>query len=294
MKTANFLTTILALGFLGQSFLSAEPEDRGMVWKVESPTASVYLAGSVHILSFDDYPLPPPYESAYEASGKVVFELNMGDLFSLEKQTILQQSSRLPQGTTLEDVLRPDTLNSLEKYLQSREFSRSGFAGHQPWFVATTITTMELMHLGLSPMAGVDMHFYQRAIRDGKSTGALETLEYQLSLFSDLSMEEQDRFLQASLIEIDTINQELQTMLTYWRTGQADQLANFLNEGLAEFPTLKDSLLDERNRNWVAEIETFLAGEETVMVVVGAGHLVGENSVVELLEKNGHTPVRWE
>ncbi|MCC5789408.1 MAG: TraB/GumN family protein [Opitutales bacterium] len=138
------------------------------------------------------------------------------------------------------------------------------------------------------------MHYFQRASREGKSIGALETLEFQLSLFSDLSMEEQDRFLQACLIDIDTLNEELQNMLTYWRTGQTEELVSFLNEGLAEFPALKESLLDERNRNWIADIKTYLEGDETVMVVVGAGHLVGENSVVELLEENGFTPVRWE
>ncbi|MCC5789407.1 MAG: TraB/GumN family protein [Opitutales bacterium] len=101
MKIANLFSTIFALVFLGQSFLSAEPEDRGMVWKVESPTATVYLVGSVHILSFDNYPLPAPYESAYEASEKVVFELNMRCIFSRETSysaTILPSSRRHDLG----------------------------------------------------------------------------------------------------------------------------------------------------------------------------------------------------
>lgn len=293
MKIFPSLLPLTAFFILALSPLTADT-DRGMVWKLESPTATVFLAGSVHFLSPHDHPLPAPYETAYEASQKIVFETDMAELFSSSTQTLLHRASALPEGTTLSEVLEPETFAALNQFLEERELRLGNFAEKQPWHIATSLVSLELMLMGITPMSGVDMHFYQKARRDGKERGALESVEFQIGLFSGLSMAEQDRLLQSALVDIANLGEEMTTMVGHWRHGRTEDLAAYLIAGMEAFPELRQVVLDDRNRDWIPSIEAFLEGDQNVMVVVGAGHLVGPNSVIDLLERQGHTPVRRE
>ena len=294
MKRILVLLFLLVPALAGPRLAAGATEDIGMVWKVTSPSATVYLAGSVHFLSFKDHPLPAPYQSAYEKAGKILFELDMREVYSPENMAVMQNGSILPEGTRIEDVLQPETLRHLEKYAEARGLPKTSFSRQQPWYAAVTITTIDLMRLGITPAAGVDMHFFQKSQQDGKPIRGLETIAFQVGLFTSMSMEEQDLFLQSTLIDIETLDQAMDHMTMLWRTGQEEELANYLHEGLSDFPDLVESLLHQRNRNWIEDIETLLQGDQTAMVIVGAGHLVGEQSVIELLQENDFKVERWK
>ena len=268
--------------------------DRGMVWELESDSATVFLAGSIHVLSADDHPLPPAYEAAYQASDKIVFEIDPREMFSAEGMRAFERYAKLPEGKTLSEVLSPEAFDELQKYIEKRDFYMEGFSGQQPWSVGITLTSLELMQMGITPMSGVDMFFSRKARRDDKALGGLETMEFQARLFGELPMPEQEMFLRSTLSEIEVLQEDMGKMIRYWRKGKDDELAEFINVGLEEFPSLQQTFVDDRNRDWIPAIESFLEGDQNVMVIVGAGHLVGNNSVIELLEENGHSPVRRE
>ena len=62
-------------------------------------------------------------------------------------------------------------------------------------------------------------------------------------------------------------------------------------EGIDENPmfrSLNEKLLDERNFRMVDKIEGFLEDDDVCFMVVGAGHLVGENGIINLLAKKGY------
>jgi uncharacterized protein YbaP (TraB family) len=48
----------------------------------------------------------------------------------------------------------------------------------------------------------------------------------------------------------------------------------------------------DRNQRWLPQIEQLLHGEGNCLVIVGALHLVGEGGLLELLRKDGFTPVQ--
>jgi uncharacterized protein YbaP (TraB family) len=57
-------------------------------------------------------------------------------------------------------------------------------------------------------------------------------------------------------------------------------------------PALYESLLAARNRKWIPKIEALLNGDRNYLVIVGTGHLVGPDGVVELLRRAGITAVQ--
>jgi uncharacterized protein YbaP (TraB family) len=46
-------------------------------------------------------------------------------------------------------------------------------------------------------------------------------------------------------------------------------------------------MLDDRNEEWIDDMENLMK-EEATFFAVGAGHLGGENGVISLLEKAGY------
>jgi len=69
-------------------------------------------------------------------------------------------------------------------------------------------------------------------------------------------------------------------------------LESLLNDALREAPALYKRLLTDRNRAWVPAVEKLLQGDRDAIVIVGAGHLVGKESVVELLARKGFKPTQ--
>ena len=77
-------------------------------------------------------------------------------------------------------------------------------------------------------------------------------------------------------------------MIGAWREGNNDKLEKmFIADMQAEAPELYDSLLLQRNLNWIPQIESMLRDADTEFVLVGAAHLVGDQGLLELLSQKG-------
>ena len=77
-------------------------------------------------------------------------------------------------------------------------------------------------------------------------------------------------------------------LVKLWKAGNAKGLHELLFKSFKDYPDLYDRLLIQRNKKWVEEIETLMRENKNILFVVGAGHLVGPESVVDLLKKRGY------
>ena len=77
-------------------------------------------------------------------------------------------------------------------------------------------------------------------------------------------------------------------MLDAWAHGDVKGIARTFDRELSDSPALEQDLIRHRNANWSKWIEQRMAEPGTVMVAVGAGHLAGKNSVLELLKRDGY------
>jgi uncharacterized protein YbaP (TraB family) len=147
---------------------------------------------------------------------------------------------------------------------------------------------MELQKLGFVPQYGLDEHYYRRAKKDDKEIVAFETVEFQLDLLGGFSKAESEVFIKSTLRDIDKLKQEFADLIKAWKTGDSDALAKMLNEASEESPALFKRLVADRNQSWLARIQEAAAGDKNALIVVGAGHLVGNDSLVALLKKRGY------
>jgi uncharacterized protein YbaP (TraB family) len=158
----------------------------------------------------------------------------------------------------------------------------------RPWFAALTLVQLNLKQMGLDAESGVEQKLVARAAVDHKEILGLETIQQQLGMLSGLADKQQREFLLYSVEDMDRAKNDIDELIAAWRTGDTRTLAQLLTEGLDEYPDLYRPLTVDRNRQWLASIEKLLAERDDYLVVVGALHLVGKDSLIDLLQQHGH------
>jgi uncharacterized protein YbaP (TraB family) len=286
---------LLALLFMAAAALRADAQGRTnaspgktCLWAVEAGAHRVFLLGSVHFLRQDAYPLPAAMEAAYAESRVVVFETDIARMMDPSVMTRMLELGMYPPGQSLFDALGTDTRQRLERKLHETGLPAEAVAGLKPWVVALTLSSLEFMRLGFAPELGVDMHFFQRARNDGKKTDALEAVEQQLQLLAGMDAATQETFMAQTLQELELLPRMATDLVGYWASGQTEALHRLLFETIDRYPGVRDRMLARRNRAWLEKIEGLIRQEEAALVIVGAMHLIGPDSVVELLKKNGY------
>lgn len=269
---------------------SGVSSDRIPLWEVSRDGASIYLLGSVHVLRPESYPLNEALYEAFDAAEVVAFEVDLGA--AAEAAPMMMARGIFQGGQTLQTALPPDVYDDLAGRLGTLGMPIQSVAPMKPWLVGLTLNALSLQQVGFDPQLGVDMHFYQRGVRQGKRVIGLETMEDQINVFDSLTAEQQVEFLRGTLDEMDRATGQMEEIATVWATGDIERLSEMLNESLKDQPELTEKLLFERNRNWIPKIEELLAGDEPAIVIVGLGHMVGEGSVTELLSARGYTVER--
>ena len=257
------------------------------LWELHGKHNTVFLLGSIHVLRPGDYPLSPAVMQAYASSKALLMEINLADTDMEQLQAEMLTSAMLPEGKSLQEVLGPKRYARAESLARDVGVELATFDGFAPWFAAEAISQLQLLKLGFEPTAGVEMYFLERARSDGKSIAGLETAHDQIALFEGLSMEMQAEYLMSSLEQARELPKEVDDMVHAWQRGDTVWFDDQLQSELGKDPVLYQSVLGARNRKWIPKIEALLNDDKNYLVIVGTGHLVGRNSVIELLKKDG-------
>ena len=110
-------------------------------------------------------------------------------------------------------------------------------------------------------------------------------------MLDGLSAGDQERFLLYTMEDLDSLSGELDRLLVSWQRGDAAAVEAVLNESTAGRPDLAGmlrSFIDERNERMLRKMVGYLEGDGRYFVVVGAGHLVGENGLIARLGQKGY------
>lgn len=258
------------------------------LWELEGTASRVRLLGSIHFLRADDYPLPAPMDEAYRDADVLIMELDLDDLDPVESQAVLRRLSMDAEGRRLEALIGAAAYREASAKAAAIRIDLGTLADFEPWFAALQITQLRLGQLGFDPFFGIEARLVARARGDGREIIGLETLEAQLTALDSLSASDQRRFLMQTLDDAAEIEASLGDIIDAWRRGDVEALERDLLEGLADQPALYQRILVDRNRAWAEQIAALAddAGR-SYLVVVGALHLVGDDSVLALLEQQG-------
>lgn len=291
MKRLNRIAAaLLAAGSLATANSAEAQQARTLLYRVEGASgATVYMLGSIHLLTADAYPLPQPVQNAYADAERVFFETSLDSLMSRQQEMAMR--GMYPAGKSLRGEIPADLYAQVEAAVPS--LAAMGVTmpvvdRMEPWMVAMLFQAVEWQKAGMVPEHGVDMHFSGRAKQDQKPVGGLESVEFQLGLFDSMTPDEQVAFLRQTLESLPQVSDQMRRVVAAWRAGDAEAIDAIMNESMDESPALYARMLTDRNAAWVPQIEQMLRGGDDVLVVVGAAHLVGDDSVVEMLRQRGY------
>lgn len=268
---------------------SSEPSSPAF-WEVTKGKSTVYLMGSMHSGRPDFYPLPKEIETAFSSSEKLVVEVDITRLDPAASMQAVYKYAAMPAGKSLSSALSPELGALLEKHCKQHQVPCSAFEAFQPWFVAMQLVEAELKKTDFKPTLGIDWYFLGRA-RAVQDIDELETLDSQMKLFSQFSVEEQALFLKQTLLDLKESQSFLNEMAENWRRGNAAALEEQLLEPFREQKETKalfEALFTTRNQSMALAVERYLLGDEDVFFVVGAGHMVGKQGIVDLLTNKGY------
>ncbi len=254
-------------------------------YRINKGNEQHWLLGSIHAGKPSLYPLPDPVERAWQQSRALVMEVDMTHI-SQEQWQEMGAITRLVDGKTLKDHLPIDLYRRTLIAAGQNGLNESMLAPLRPWFAAITLTQAALERTGYRGEYGVDQHFAKRANDGGKPIVGLETLLEQLGYLASVG-DNQTLMLESTLDELPDIQQGFDAVMTAWQNGDQDTLINLLREEMAPPKLqawLEQTLLAERNRNWVKKWPS-LPNES--FIVVGALHLYGEHGLLALLEQQG-------
>jgi glycerophosphoryl diester phosphodiesterase len=259
------------------------------LWEVRGERNTVYLLGSVHMLTAADGALPDEMNEAYARSETLVMELDLNDAGLESSLGSMVDATMLPEDRSLSEILGSQLYAEFMARAAPLGIEPALAERLQPWFAALLLEQLTLAGSGLAADSGVDMQLAHRAQLDHKPIIALETAAEQLGYFSQLTQAQQVDFLRTTLHELDDEGSETATMVRAWRQGDVSELERLMREDAAKSPELYRVLTTERNRRWLPRIGGFLHARENYLVVVGALHLVGHDGLVELLRQQGYS-----
>jgi len=296
MKQLTWWALVWALGALpalaqtqpGRLAAAVRPATKGFVWTIERAGQTGWLVGSLHLMTPDAYPLPPFLESAFLSAQVLVEEADPDELKAPEAAAELVRRAFYPAGQSLEKHLSADTYRSIVERASKVGLPAEAVQRMRPWMLAITLAAVEMQSAGFDPALGLDRHFRDRAIGMGKPLQTLEASLEQVSILESLGAALQESLVVETLRGTETEISQIRTLMAAWKGGDAAGLERILLDGTKESPQIYQALFVDRNKRWVPKIEACLA-KARCMVVVGAGHMVGPDGLIDMLSKRGYT-----
>jgi len=290
IRTTRLLIVAIGTSALLSTSSAAQTPATGkhFLWTVRSGANVLYLAGSVHALGKDVYPLPAPFEKAFDASGTLVEEINLAEAESLSAAPLLLAKGMYGDGRTFDSAVSKETAALVNEKFKQTGLPFEMFRTMKPWMVMLMLTALEAQKMGLDAALGLDKYFYDKAAAAKKPVVGLETAEFQIDRFDKMSEKLQEQMLLSTLNDLDSQGTELKGMIAAWQRGDTAGLEKTVLTSFKEYPEAYTSLIVERNRAWVPQLEKCLSRPMPCFVVVGAAHMVGPDGLLNLLKAKGY------
>jgi uncharacterized protein len=288
MKLLYFFGFIFGFGTVHAqtgNTLIANKDDNTLLWEISGnglPSSS-YLFGTFHLLCKDDIHFSAALKQAVANSSEVYLELDMDDPATLLGGLILMN---MKNGKKLKDLYTDDEYKRLSTFFKdSLQMGIGFFQQMKPAFLESLLYP-KMMPCGQT--TSIEESIMQLAKRAGKQIKGLETMAFQASVFDSIPYEKQALELLHSIDSMEMAKIYFTQMLDAYKQQRLDRIESIINNPEFGDTENQDVLLNNRNRNWVAQLKEIMKNKP-VFTAFGTGHLVGKSGLIALLRAEGYT-----
>ncbi|RZJ39353.1 MAG: TraB/GumN family protein [Brevundimonas sp.] len=267
------------------------PDGGPGLWVIRDADSTLYLYGTVHVLRPQTVWRWGDVERAFDSADQIWFEISNPD--DQAAMAPLIQQYGVSADRPLNTLLTPAENAELTEAANAINVPPARMNVFRPWLAGLTLSMAPLVKAGYDPQSGVELSLKARAEAAGKPIHGFETIDEQVRILANLPEAEQLQFLRSVLDGYEDATTELDGMVTSWSEGDMRAVERLgVTEMRRESPAIYRAMLTDRNTNWAGQIQTLLNGEGTAFIAVGAAHLVGPDSVQNILARRGVRAVR--
>lgn len=284
-----FAAAGLAGLFFGTPSEAKAPQAHPALWEVSDQDTTIYLFGTIHLLPENYQWRTPAFDKALDGSQQLVVETivdnqNPGKLMAA--MSSIGFDDKLPP---LADRVSREKRAALEAAIAESGMPPVAFNRMKTWTAAFLLLGNQFKKIGLKGADGVETVLRTKFLSDGKPIGELESNVEQLGFFDALPESAQLALLEGALEQPKgKMDRQFAAMLRAWSAGDIPAVAKTFDQDMASAPALRQILIERRNANWSRWIEKRMAEPGQLLVAVGAGHLAGRQSLIEMLKRDGY------
>ncbi len=290
MKKATIKFFSLSIILICLSFYSTETSPypltkSSLLWKIEGnniPEGS-YLFGTMHLIEKEYFVFPKNLEKIVSKTDQLVMEIA-----GIPSQEESMKYAFLNEGSFFDFFTKEET-DTILAWVNSNlgfkeEMFKAAFSKMKPFVMVQLAITKQY----IGKTKSYETTFQSLAEKNKLPIKGLETIEFQMSLFDNLTKEEQAEMVMESIRDSKKSDLQLKKMQQVYSRQNIDSLYMLVQEENGLLTKKQDIFLADRNVRWIPQIQKLLS-EKKCFIAVGAGHLGGPNGIIRLLQKEGYT-----
>lgn len=265
---------------------------RPALWRVKGNAGEVTILGSIHLLRPDTRWLEVAVAEAAFAAETLTLEIHKTPETEHRIQQLTVERGVYRDGGRLDQAIPGELYAEARNIAASLGFPEAQFRQFRPWAASLMIGVGTVLKLGFDPALGVDDTLARKLSARGVPIRGLETAEQVIDALARHRPEIQLEMLRQSVRDFTLAEKMLDDLTAAWATGDEATLDRLLHANVKTVPEFHHAVMIERNRNWLPQIKQLIATPGQHLLVVGVGHLVGADSVIEMLRRDGYEIAR--
>ena len=288
MRSISFAILILLFcSCRGQNSrpLPANKDNNSLLWEISGKGLSSpsYLFGTFHLMCKSDIKFSESLKTAVKNTDETWMEMDLDDPATMLSALFVM---KMNDDKKLSDLYTADEYMRLETFFRdSLNTSLRMFKNMKPAFLEAMLYTKMLP---CKTVQGVEEGLMKLAKENKKEIKGLETMAFQASVFDSIPYTNQAKELLKNIDSLNSYRKYFDTMVMVYKSQRLDEIEKLFSKSEFGMDENRDLLLDNRNLNWVGQLKPIMK-KNSVFIAVGAGHLVGEKGLIELLRKEGYT-----
>lgn len=260
-------------------------KNKSLLWRIsgkglEKPS---YLFGTIHLICKKDFLIPEIAEEKLTEVERIAFELDMDDPAVLMG---MMGKMNMQNDTVLKDLISEEDFEFLSTWFNdSLGVDLSAVQGQKPFFLTSMLYPKML---GCSDLTSFEGYFIDLAKQQEMEIVGLETVEFQMGIFDSIPYNIQAQEMVNMIQRWDSSVWELQQLVESYKDQDIENAFDSFKQSSAGMDDFEEVLLQDRNQSWIHSIDS-IVHEEPTFIAVGAGHLGGEEGVINLLKQDGFT-----
>ncbi len=289
MKRLSLILAVMAIALAAQAQL---------LWKVSGNGLGrpSYIIGTYHFAPASMIDQIPGMAQAFEDCDIVLGEIDNEEITGTKAQMAMAQAMMAPVDSTLDKLYSPEDYAIVEqvfnKYFGGMGVTLSQMKMLKPSAISVQMQAMQAVKYfpNFNPNDLIDMAVQKRANEMGRPSGGLETVDEQIDLLFNSPLTEQAESLLEACKKDDLFVVQSSALVEAYMAQDLAKIEEVMTDPEigGDDAEAMDELIYDRNRNWVVKLVKIMP-ERACLVCVGAGHLPGEQGLLQLLRDRGFT-----